>query len=288
MILIINNFNKNFSMNQQKITYFFRSSDKFLDFLQRYPNLNSQNPKNEEMFEWLLKTEKNLFMQNQNWKNLLCKESEILILSSEISLCFLIQLQQKNKNLLYNKKFILVGENLQKKMLKILHFTESQILFCGDSIESVKSFLLQNSNFKNLSYRKKILYLRGEIISYDFLKMPEFATAFSSKNFNELIVYNVNYKKQFSKEFINDLNQNLIEKFAFFSKKSFENFLEISNEIFGIEKIHYIFKEIKIFIFSNFVFKISQNLDPKKIFKEIFVAQNLNRSNSLVDLICLN
>lgn len=252
-------------MIQQKITYFFRSHDKFLNFLERYKSLKAKKIKNEEMFSWFLKPESELLSQFQNWKEITEDESEIFIISSEISINFL-----KNFDHLKNKKIILVGENLHLKISWA--FPEFKILFSGKSIFDILNFLKeQEGAIKN----QKILYLRGEIIKYD-LKNDSFIKEKISENFKELKVYRVSYKNNFSSEFLKDLNENLIENFVFFSNESFKNFMQIST------KLNLKFNNIKIFCLGDFEFQ-----KYHEIFSKVFIAPEKN-SKALVDLILEN
>jgi hypothetical protein len=130
-------------MSQEKITYFFREKEKFINFIQKYDELKSLKIKNEDFSKaYIFGNEK---FEDQNSKSLLY-ESEILILTSENAFYALKKLA--SKELILNKKFIFVGKNLESKFTS--EFCNQQILFCGNSVLDVKNFLDLNLKDKKI------------------------------------------------------------------------------------------------------------------------------------------
>lgn len=243
-------------MSQEKITYFFREKEKFINFIQKYDELKSLKIKNEDFSKaYIFGNEK---FEDQNSKSLLY-ESEILILTSENAFYALKKLA--SKELILNKKFIFVGKNLESKFTS--EFCNQQILFCGNSVLDVKNFL--DLNLKD----KKILYLRGEIIKSD-LKL------FFS-NISELIVYKIKYKNEFSFEFLQDLELGLIHNLIFFSGETFRNFFLIAKK----KNLLPLFEKINLFWLGNFekITKIEHH------FKKIFISTDFSSKNLIYLLI---
>jgi hypothetical protein len=254
-----------------KFTYFFRSDIQFFDFITRYPKLKNVNVKNEELMIFNFRKNTDIHLDELD----LIINSNIIIISSEIIIFFLIDLLKFHdikKNLLY-KKILLVGKSLKKKIINEKLFSDINIE-CFDSIFDIRNYL--DNNFKNFE-TKKIIYLRGEKVKLNFFNKNIFINESIIKNFNELIVYDVDYKNKFSEAFLYDFKSNLVKNIVFFSLESLKNFLDIMNNDHEINQfLKLYFRKITIFLLGDFF--LDKNI-KKYEFKNIFIAKKNNSEN---------
>jgi len=239
-------------MNHKNIIYLFRQKNSFKNFIEKY-NLELKNfhIKNEELMEYKI-------FKNLNNNDIL--DNEIILLSSKASFDYLIN--NIDFQIIKNKKFLLVGKNLKEYCVD---FAEN-IIFCGNSIFDIKNFLLNS-----IYYYKEILYLRGEIIKYDLINDNQIKN--SSIKINQKIVYGVEYSSLLSYSFLENIKNQKIKSFVFFSSESYKNFIKISEKYNLLDK----YFEINIICLGKY-------LDKNTFFKNyLFTSDNL--ISSLINLI---
>jgi uroporphyrinogen-III synthase len=202
----------------EKFFYFFRSKEDFQRLLQSNA-VDSKLMKNEVFFD-----EKFLDIDQS-----LISKCDLLIITSRMAVKSLLKSGIKLQE---DQSVLIVGESTAKLL------NMNNIEFIANNIGEITEYIE-----KNIDRRKKILYLRGNYITFDIKKY--FSSSFE---IDELEVYNLKYHKYLSDNFLKDLTAGKISRMAFFSFKSLEQFV---NVIVNVYKMSDYLSQIEAFVVNE-------------------------------------
>ena len=171
------------------------------------------------------------------------KNYDLLIVTSRMAVKSLIQNNQINTKI----RIILVGQK-SAELLKKNNFIN--IIYIAENAKELMYFIEKHSLSK-----EKACYLRGNYITYDICQ--------KYKNFDEKIVYEIDYNDDLSDAFKENLTNSKIDKLMFFSFKSMDEFIQICE----LKNLLTYLKNIDAFSIN----KSSKNEWTKKIFKSVTV-----------------
>ena len=173
-------------MNKNTYFYFLRSQKDFQRFIESH-KIDSKSVKNEVFFE------EKFYSINQN----LISNYNLIIITSRMSIKSCI-----NSNIVFNSKLsqkqeiIIIGRESAKLLNK------DNLKFVANKVEKIIQHIENHiDEYKD----KKILYLRGNYITYDIKN--HFA---NQLDIDEKEIYHIDYHDNFSENFTNDLIQNKI------------------------------------------------------------------------------
>ena len=237
-------------MNKNKYFYFLRSQKDFQRFIESH-KIDSKSVKNEVFFE------EQFYQIDQN----LISNYDVIIITSRMSIKSCI-----NSNIIFNGK-------LNQKQEILIVGRESAKLINKDNLKFVANKVTKiiqhiKSHIDEYKY-KKILYLRGNYITYDI------KNHFNDQlNIDEKEIYHIDYHDNFSENFTNDLIQNKISTIAFFSFKSLEQFIQIINE----NNLQLHCKQITIFVINEKSLELGKDLfNDVKISTNKEVVREINK-----------
>lgn len=202
----------------EKFFYFFRSKEDFQRLLQSNA-VDSKLMKNEVFFD-----EKFLDIDQS-----LISKCDLSIITSRMAVKSLLKSGIKLQE---DQSVLIVGESTAKLL------NMNNIEFIANNIGEITEYIE-----KNIDRRKKILYLRGNYITFDIKKY--FSSSFE---IDELEVYNLKYHKYLSDNFLKDLTAGKISRMAFFSFKSLEQFV---NVIVNVYKMSDYLSQIEAFVVNE-------------------------------------
>ena len=228
-------------MNKNKYFYFLRSQKDFQRFIESH-KIDSKYVKNEVFFE------EKFYPIDQN----LISNYNVIIITSRMSIKSCI-----NSNIIFNSQLnqeqevLIVGRESAKLINK------DNLKFVANKVEKIIQHIESHiDEYKD----KKILYLRGNYITYDI-----------KNHFNDQLdieekeIYYIDYHDNFSENFTNDLVQNKISTIAFFSFKSLEQFIQIINE----NNLQSNCKQITIFVMNERSLELGKDL-----FSDVKISTN--------------
>tara|TARA_A100001011_G_scaffold398137_1_gene501518 strand:- start:2350 stop:3048 length:699 start_codon:yes stop_codon:yes gene_type:complete len=150
-----------------------------------------------------------LTIEKMNYEKIIFSDYGGIIFTSANAVKFL-NLRDVDKHM----KCFCVGNATEDKARK-LGFQNT--ISAGGNVSNLKELILQNYNLKN----KKLLYVSGELVSFD-LDKELFREGVSSKR---IINYTVNHNQKFDKNFISDLKIDIPEIVYIYSQNSASSFL---------------------------------------------------------------
>ena len=150
-----------------------------------------------------------LKIEKMNYKEINFSDYGGIIFTSANAVKFL-NLRDVDKHM----KCFCVGNATEDKARK-LGFQNT--ISAGGNVSNLKELILQNYNLKN----KKLLYVSGELVSFD-LDKELLREGVSSKR---IINYTVNHNQKFDKNFISDLKIDIPEIVYIYSQNSASSFL---------------------------------------------------------------
>ena len=150
-----------------------------------------------------------LTIEKMNYEKIIFSDYGGIIFTSANAVKFL-NLRDVDKHM----KCFCVGNATEDKARK-LGFQNT--ISAGGNVSNLKELILQNYNLKN----KKLLYVSGELVSFD-LDKELLREGVSSKR---IINYTVNHNQKFDKNFISDLKIDIPEIVYIYSQNSASSFL---------------------------------------------------------------
>ena len=184
-------------------------------------------------------------------------DSIISVKKNQTIICTSHNILQNKSFLLLDKKIkiIAVGKSTTDK-LKETGF--ENVIFAGNDIDNLEEFIINNCNPKNENF----IYLSGDKITKHIDK------TLTNKGFNvkRKVVYTAMRTDKFADNFIEKIKGNSKKIILFYSTRTADNFLKLSEQY----QLENIIKNIDAYCLSK---KIASLYEMRK-FKNVFIAHN--------------